>query len=242
MGKHKDGKHKDKSKKEKRKRKRKTKELESESDSDVKEYKHKKRKHHKDDSSTHSSSSGSSSDEKTKKKAKKKTKSAKLNTELLGTVISERDYESTRVRFKVWLTEDEKCDLPISEVESKNDLLMSYYGKFTKLWNEGKLHPKYYYRVEDDDTKTELATTSTITYGPEALPNPESSKFTARGDGGLSDRYLTGSRHVPWITKRVSQIRNKRKKSADRLSKKAEQYQQKEREKMEDFKRVMGLT
>ena len=39
----------------------------------------------------------------------------------------------------MWLEQDEKVDKTLSEIESKNDLLMLHFGKFTKLWNEGSL-------------------------------------------------------------------------------------------------------
>lgn len=39
----------------------------------------------------------------------------------------------------MWLEEDEKIDTPLSDIESKTDLLMLHFGKFSQLWNDGKL-------------------------------------------------------------------------------------------------------
>lgn len=50
-------------------------------------------------------------------------------------------YDTLKVNFLyvAWLEQDEKIDTPLESIESKTDLLMLHFGKFSQLWNEGKL-------------------------------------------------------------------------------------------------------
>eukprot|EP00026_Physarum_polycephalum_P014548 Phypoly_transcript_15076.p1 GENE.Phypoly_transcript_15076~~Phypoly_transcript_15076.p1 ORF type:complete len:281 (+),score=76.45 Phypoly_transcript_15076:96-938(+) len=228
-----------KEKAEKKRREKKEYSSSSESSVDEREKKSKKRKKKRSKKSESSSSSSESSDDEREKKSKRKSKASNHNTDLLGTTISTKDYESVRFKFKVWLERDEKTDKALQEIESKNDLLMLHFGKFIQLWNEGTLNTMYYHK-EPEELVEKRADTG-VKIGPAAAEKGDDNKFTMKGDNGLSDRYLTGSRDVPWIHQRVNKMRKLKEKRQNRLNAKASAYQEKEKEKMDEFKKVMGL-
>ncbi|PIK36253.1 hypothetical protein BSL78_26917 [Apostichopus japonicus] len=92
-------------------------------------------------------------DSATKKQKRKEQKRQEKKNKMKATnKISKDDYYSKNVEFRLWLMEEKKLAMG----DMKTTKAKSYFKKFVKRWNDGKLAKKYYKGIDAADAKGSL--------------------------------------------------------------------------------------